>query len=124
MTLRKNQKITVATTETLACEHYYRRLWIATRNMSIPRREWLNEIADALRDYDGMIVDDYERRFSIPLVDEVFGDDPDMRWISYYMRPDDSGEHPVSKSRKFKRLQLIDLYFKIRHPDIAQHFGR
>jgi len=124
MTLGKNQKIVVASTEIFASGHYYRRLWIATRNISIPRREWLNEIADALRDYDGMILDEYERRFCIPLVDEVFGDDPDMRWISYYMRPDNSGDHPVSKSRKFKRLQLIDLYFKIRHPDIARHFKR
>lgn len=124
MSRRKNNKITVANEKMLASEHYQKRLWIATRNKPIPRREWLDEIADALRDYDGMIVNEYGRKFSIPEVDETFGDDLDMRWIAYYMRPDHSGEYPASKSRKLKRLQLLDIYFKIKYPDIAQHFDR
>jgi len=124
MTLENNRKITVATSETLFNEYYYRRLWLATRNMKIPRRLWLDEIADTFRDYNGVIINHLGNRFRIPLVDEVFGDDSDMRWLSYYLRPDDSGDNPVSRSRKFRRLQLIDLYFRIKHPKIARHFGR
>ena len=119
-----NQKIVVASADLLACQHYYNRLWLATRNMSIPRREWLNEIADTFRDYNGIIIYRSGKTFTVPLVDEVFGDDPDMRWFSYYLRPDRSGEHPASRSRKIERLQLLDLYFRIKHPKIARHFKR
>jgi hypothetical protein len=54
----------------------------------------------------------------------VFADDTDMRWLGYYLKPDVTGAHPLRRSRKVERLQLLDLYFRIKHPHIARHFAK
>lgn len=113
-----------ATNEQLLKQSYYFRLWMSARNISIPRRTWLDEIANTLRDYKGVICHYNGDIYDVPCVDTVFGDDPDMRWLGYFMQSDFSGQHPKMKSRKIERLRLIDLYFKIQHPDIARHFAR
>lgn len=114
--------IVVASPKDLQTKHYYRRLWLATKNIKIVRRDWLDEIADAIRDYDGVILNESGHDFEIGDIDEIFGDDPDLRWMGFYLQPDLSGENPKSHSRKFERLQLLDIYFKIRHPQIADGF--
>ncbi len=114
----------VATRSELVRKSYYRRLWIAARNLKVPRRAWLDEIADTLRDFDGMILYRSGIRYNVPDIDEVFGDDPDVRWLGYYFLADASHKYPRHRSRKFQRLQLIDLYFRIRYPDMAEHFGK
>jgi len=124
MLCKNNRVVTVATKSELLNEHYYRRLWLAARNISIPRRGWLDEIADCFCQYRGSIVYRSGELFPIPLVDNVFGDDFDMRWLSTYLGADESGTSPNIISRKLERLQLIDLYFRIQHPHIANHFGR
>ncbi|MCF6319725.1 MAG: hypothetical protein L3J83_10700 [Proteobacteria bacterium] len=124
MQCKKKRVIIVATKEELLNKHYYRRLWLAARNMSIPRRGWLDEIADCFCQYRGTIVYRSGEPFPIPFVDDVFGDDMDMRWLSNYFGSDESGTAPRVISRKIERLQLIDLYFRIKHPNLAQHFGR
>ena len=118
--------IYIATAEELLSRSYYCRLWVAARNISIStsRRSWLDAIADAIRDYKGLICHPGGARYKIPIVDDIFGGDHDMRWLSYFLLPDDSGRLPKMKTRKVERLRLIDLFFKIRHPDIARHFGR
>lgn len=108
---------------TLLTEHYYRRLWLAVRNVEISRRDWLDELADTFRDYDGEIKTARGLPYELPLVDDVFGDDHEMRWMGYYLTPDITGNLPYRKSRKVERLQLLDLYFRIKYPDIAEHFG-
>lgn len=108
----------------LLSEHYYRRLWLAVRNMDIPRRDWLDELADTFRDYEGNITTPEGKPYALPLIDDAFGDDVEMRWMGYYLKPDISGLHPRSKTRKIERLQLLDLYFRIKHPHIAQHFSK
>lgn len=124
MMSKGKQKIRLTRASILLAEPYYRRLWLATRNVKIARREWLDELADTFRDFEGEIVTRCGLPYEIPLVDDVFGDDADMRWLGYYLQPDQSGEHPRSKSRKTERLQLLDLYFRIKHPQIARHFKR
>jgi len=114
----------LATPQELLCESYYRRLWMATRNISIPRRDWLDEIADTFRDFNGKVLYRSGKAFYTPLVDDIFGNDPDMRWLGYYLKPDSNNNLPQSKSRKIERMQMLDLYFKIKHPDIARHFGK
>jgi hypothetical protein len=106
----------------LLSEHYYRRLWLAVRNVEIPRRAWLDELADLIRDYDGVIYTHERLPYELPLVDEVFGDDLDMRWLGYYLLPDQTGAAPRMKSRKIERLQLLDMYFQVKYPAIAKHF--
>ncbi|PCI97245.1 MAG: hypothetical protein COB14_09265 [Alphaproteobacteria bacterium] len=108
----------------LLSEHYYRRLWLATGNVDISRREWLDELADTFRDFEGLITTHHGLPFELPFIDDVFDDDEEMRWMSYYLLANVSGCLPRSRSRKIKRLQLIDLYFQIKHPHIARHFAR
>lgn len=121
----KNKRVIyLATTQEIHSESYYRRLWMATRSISIPRRRWLDEIADTFRDFDGTVVKRSGNPFSIPMVDDIFGNDPDMRWFGYYLKANHRGSLPKSKSRKLERLQVLDLYFRIKHPDISRHFGK
>ena len=117
----KRSTVILATREQLRSPPYYRRLWMAVRNMPISRRAWLDELANTFRDFRGCIVDELGCPYEVPMLDEVFGDDPDMRWLSYYLRADQSGRNPYSGSRSIERLQLLDLYFKIKHPKIAKH---
>lgn len=126
MQCKKKRVIIVATKEELLNEHYYRRLWLASRNMSIPRRGWLDEIADCFCRFRGRIVHRSGEPYQIPFVDDVFGteNNTDMRWMSYYLRADESETIPFTVSRKIERLRLIDLYFRIEHEKIAKHFGR
>ena len=118
------RKIQLTNPNQLLSEHYYRRLWLATRNIEIGRREWLDELADTFRDFDGEITDVFGQPYELPLVDDVFGDDTDMRWMGYYLTPDIGGDCPKTKSSKVERLQLLDLYFRIKHPKVAAHFGK
>lgn len=124
MNSQRKQTFTLIHPEVLLSEHYYRRLWLAVKNVGIPRRAWLDELADTLRDIEGVIYTHDNDLYDIPLVDDVFGDDMDMRWLGYYLSADITGCQPRSKSRKIERLQLLDLYFQVKHPDIAKHFGR
>lgn len=115
--------IFVATQDELKSKSYYRRLWVATRNIKLSRRLWLDEIADTLRDFDGVIIHRSGLPYNVPCIDEAFGNDPEIRWMSYYMLADGSGQYPKIQTRKYQRLQLLDLYFRIRHPQIARHFS-
>lgn len=119
---KKKNVITVATKDELMTESYYRRLWIAARNLSIPRRGWLDKIAACFCDFQGDIVLSDGKPYDIPFVDDVFGDDQDMRWLSYYLSADKTGKLPRMISRKIERVQVIDLYFRIKHPQIAEYF--
>ena len=116
--------IYVATQNELLSRSYYSRLWLGVRNIKISRRSWLDELADTFRDFNGSIVQRDGKPFVIPCIDETFGDDPDLRWLGYYLRADKSGMHPKTMSRKIARVQLLDLYFRIKYPLISRHFGR
>ena len=123
--LCKNKRVIIVATKTeLLSEPYYRRLRIAARNIAISRRAWLDEIVACFRDYEGLLQYLSGQPYPIPFVDDVFGDDPDVRWMSDYLATDESGLSPRTIARKMERVQLIDLYFRIGHPLIARHFGR
>lgn len=123
MNLRPQYEFFLTDPAILLSEHYYRRLWIAVKNVPIPRRAWLDELADVIRDCDGMIYTHDGEPYIIPVIDEVFGDDFDMRWLGYYLLADDKEDMPLIKSRKIERLQLLDLYFQVRYPKIAGSFS-
>ena len=115
--LCKNKRIVrVATMAELTNPHYYRRLWIAARNIPIGRRKWLDELAACFRDCECTIVYPSGQPFPIPFIDELMGDDPDCRWLGYYLRADPTGTMPSTMSRKLERVQILDLYFRIRYP--------
>lgn len=121
---KQKKSICVASDDELSVPSYYARLWLAIRNLPINRRDWLDEIADAIRDYDGEIFNAFGLPYLVPDIDETFGNDPDMRWFGYYLASDNTGECPKSQSRKLERVRLLDLYCKIRFPEIAKHFGK
>ena len=124
MLCKRKKVVRVATTAELRNPHYYRKLWIAARNLDIPRRAWLDVLADCFRDAEHHIVYTSGEPFELPDIDELFGDDPDGRWFSYYLKSDPSGSLPLATSPKFERVQIIDLYFRLMYPNIAAHFGR
>jgi len=124
MTFEVTPPLSLTAPEIILSKHYYRRLWLAIKNISIPRRAWLDELANMIRDFDDVIYTTDGQPYTLPLVDEVFGDDLDMRWLGYYLVPDNTGKSPRIKSRKVERLQLLDLYIRIKHPNVAKHFSR
>lgn len=114
--------VVVASTPELRCEHYYLRLWLAFRNMPFSRRQWLNEIAGNIYDFEGSILCADGKTWPVPEIDDVFGG-PDGRVISLYKEAKDG--YPRRRCvRAIERLRVIDLYFRIKYPRIARHFGR
>lgn len=116
---KKKRVIVVEAKKTLENPTYQKRLWLAARNMGISRREWPNIIADAIYNFDGDIMVGNGMRWPIPLVDDVLGD---PRWFSYYFEEVEG--KPRREVRLIERLRLLDLYFKIKHPNIARHFDK
>ena len=115
--------VCVCTDAALKDKNYYDRLWRAARSLNIPRRRWLDELADCFCAFRGQVRDSSGAPYEIPMIDEAFGDDMDCRWLSYYLKADKTGRKTGSKSSMYERLRLIDLYFRIRHPDFAKKFG-
>lgn len=124
MPLQKSPSITVATNDQLKDPNYYARLWEATTNVDVPRREWLDAIADAIRDYEGELFTAFGTPYMVPCIDTVFGDDPDMRWMGGFLSANAKGDGPLRQSPMVERLRLIDLYFRIEQPGTAAGFNR
>lgn len=113
----------VASDTELSNQQYYRRLWLATRNIDISRRDWPDELADAFRDTNAEYRFPSGMPYFLPDIDEVFTD-PGMRWMSDFLVSDPSGHSPSVYRRSKDKLRLIDLYFRVRHPKIACHFKK
>ena len=122
----ENQKLTVPTDAELKNEHKYRQQWIVLRNVmtknpaeKISRRKLLDEMSLAFANhyhlYDIQHING--ATFELPLcLDEVFGNDADMRWLSDYLAHDNSGLSPRRMSKKIMRLRIIYLFLKIKFP--------
>ena len=119
MLTQTKQIIVVASKAELTSSVYTRRLWLAARNMNIPRRQWPNVIADAIYNFRGNILLSDGRLWPVPDVDYVLGD---PRWISLYFEESDG--KPRREVRLIERLRMIDLYFRIAKPHIQCHFSR
>ncbi len=123
LSMRIRKTVYVATNAELMNAHYYRRLWIAVRNITIPRRDWLDELADTFRDADVELLYKSGEPYDLPDIDDLF-DGSDMRWMSRFLKAAPSNKHPKSKARSIERLRVMDLYFRVKHPCIAKHFGK
>ena len=124
MLSKPKRVVTVATDDELLNEHYYRRQWLAARNLKASRRKWLDILSDTFVLDDVTFIYPSGLPYMVPDIDTVFGEDPDMRWFSYYLLDDGTEQYPRIRSRILSRLRLIDLYFRVRHPRIAAHFGK
>lgn len=97
------------------------RLAIAAVAERISRREWPNAIADAIYGFDGTIYYADGRKFepTDTEIDDTFSD-PDFRWISDFLSFADIPPRQRPQRRVIARLRLIDLYFRIKHPERAR----
>lgn len=112
-----NTVIYVPSAEQLRCAVFQRRLWIIVRNLHTSRRQLLEQIVCAFRDYRGSICMLCGQPYAIPQdFDAVFGDDPHCRWFSYYLEVDPSTGGPKRRTRAVQRLELLALYCQIRFP--------
>lgn len=99
------------------------RLWIATRNIRLSRRQLLDDIAKTIYEHKDRILFDEGRIWPISDVYELFGG-IDGRWISYYRKR--VGNRPRHKPRPstLERRRVLHLYFCLKYPDIAKHFNK
>ena len=123
MVTTKERSVVLASAAELHRPSYYLRLWLAARNTRLSRRRWLDAIADCFRDFEGDVYEPSGSVYALPEVDDIFPDS-EMRWMSYYLEANPSVDEPRRRSTHLERLQLIDLYFRIQHPDIARRFGQ
>lgn len=119
MQLQVKRVVRVASDAQLLNRHYRRRLWIAARNLYISRRRWLDELANAIYNFDGVIVNVNGTEWEIPDIDDIFGN---PRWISSYL--EEMNGVPRRETRMIERLRIMDLFFQIEHPSIYRHFGQ
>lgn len=112
--------ITVAAaTELLRFSHFHR-LAIATAALEFSRRKLIDEISDVLYDFEGKLVWPDGTSFELPDIDDAFGADGSFRWLSDFIRFAEHPPHQVPQRRVIMRLRLIDLYFRIKHPERAR----
>ncbi len=100
----------------LKSEIHQRRLWIMMKDKNLPRRAWLDLLADAFRDSNAIFLSEAGDEYELPEIDDVF-DCAEMRWISEFLRAAPCGKKPRARSRKLERLRMIDLYFKVTSPN-------
>lgn len=114
-----SQTIKVASIQQLNLKSYRFRLWLAAKNMGLSRRKWPDEIANTIYEFNGTILCPNGRVWPKPDVDNILGD---PRWFSLWF--EELNGVPKREVRYLVRLQLIDLYFAIKYPDIHSHFSK
>lgn len=100
---------------------HFQRLAIATAALSVSRREIPNILADAIYGFEGTIYWPDGRVYepTDTAIDDAFGDD-DFRWLSDFIRFAEEMPRQRPQRRVLMRLRLIDLYFRIKHPERAR----
>jgi hypothetical protein len=117
---RPDRIVVVASVGELRRRSHYMRLAIATGALPVSRRELINVVADAIYGFKGKIVWPTGQAFAIPYVDDAFGSDGSFRWVSDFLRFAEEGPRQMPQKRIMARLRLIDLYFRIKHPERAR----
>ena len=112
--------ITVATARELLRVSHFQRLAIATAALEVSRRKLIDEIADVLYGFEGKLVFPEGTPFELPDIDEAFGGDGSFRWLSDFIRFAETTPRQQPQRRVLARLRLIDLYFRIKHPERAR----
>lgn len=105
--------IYVALDEQLHMPAYYWFIWKCVKRENRPRREWLDELANTFRDFEGEFLWPSGKPYELPDLDQTFGEDPSMRWLAWFLEENEGG--PAHKTRLYDRLRIFDLYFKIKY---------
>lgn len=116
-----SRSVVMASDYQLGRKSHFQRLAIAAAAAEMPRREWPNAIADAIYGFEGSIYYADGRKFepTDTEVDDTF-DDPEFRWISYFLTFAEVEPRQRPQRRVLARLRLIDLYFRIKYPERAR----
>jgi len=112
--------VTVATLPELLRHSHFRRLAIATAALEFSRRKLIDEMSDVLYGFEGKLVWPDGSAYDLPDIDDAFGGDGSFRWLSDFIRFAERPPHQIPQRRIIERLRLIDLYFRIKHPERAR----
>lgn len=112
--------ITVATARELLRLSHFHRLAMATAALEFSRRKLIDEISDVLYGFEGKFVWPEGTPFELPEIDDAFGGDGSFRWLSDLIRLAEASPRQHPQRRVLERLRLIDLYFRIKHPERAR----
>jgi len=115
-----NRRIVAASDTALRRLSHFQRLAIATAALPVSRRQLPNLIADTLYNFNGKIVWPNGTPYVLPDIDAAFGDDGSFRWVSDFIRFAEEPPRQHPQRRVIERLRLIDLYFRIAHPERAR----
>lgn len=115
------RSVVTATDFQLGRKSHMQRLAIAAKAEDLPRREWPNAIADAVYGFEGTIYFADGRKFepTDTEIDDTFND-PEFRWVSDFLSFAEIEPRQRPQRRAIARLRLIDLYFRIKHPERAR----
>ncbi|HML91237.1 hypothetical protein [Methyloceanibacter sp.] len=114
------ETVTVASDFQLRSPHHFQRLAIATAALGLPRRAITDWLADVIYNYEGRILWPNGTEHGLPEIEEVFGDDGSYRWLGYFMKFAEEPPRQRPQARVVERLRVIDLAFKIAHPERAR----
>lgn len=117
----KTNFVVVATDDQLRRQSHFQRLAIATKALGLSRRKVPDWIADEIFTYEGMILEVDGRDFLVGDndIDAAFNDDGSFRWLSDFLDFANRTSQQAPQHRVLARLRLIDLAFRIAHPDRA-----
>ena len=117
----KNKFVVVATDEQLRRPSHFQRLAIATKDLGLSRRKIPDWIADEIYSFEGKIMRYDGRLFLVDDhdIDLAFNDDGSFRWLSDFIMFANKPPQQSPQERVLTRLRLIDLAFRIAHPDRA-----
>ena len=93
-------------------------VWLPARSVheELPgRASWL-EALGLVYEYDGRLFFKNGKKYRLPEIDTVFTD-PQNRWMTTFLKADETGADPACRSHQFERLRLIELYCRLRNND-------
>lgn len=114
------RRVYVASDRQLKRKSHFQRLAIATAAMDVSRRELINVLSETIYNFEGHLLWPEGDVYEVPDVDDAFGDDGSFRWVSDFIRFAETPPRQVPQGRIVERLRLIDLYFRIKHPERAR----
>lgn len=121
---RDQRVVFVASDADLRNPLYLASLKSAVASLGLPRRQWRDAIADAVRDHEGPLLHSDGHVYEPPLVDDHFPEDEDQKWVSNFAKRAGEGKSARLQARVLERVRLIDLFFRIRFPELVAGFER
>lgn len=114
--------VTIAPDWQLLRKSNFQRLAMATKALELTRREIPNWVADTIFGFEGHKVSSDGTPFEVSDtdIDDAFGNDGSFRWLSDFMSFADTPPKQNPQRRVLARLRLIDLAFRIAHPERAR----